>query len=309
MASFNASKHTSNTNLPDLASDNAITDELKPWGKVLPYNISTSADFAYQAGIDIMPSKNTEIGFVTRRVGAGYRSFGLPYLQSDLLRYEARARQYLFKRKARVGAFYRNDRDGLIDSLKADRTKLHTIGADMYLRFNNAPDWRFDVRHAIQKNDSTFNTTAMQIGATHDFATGKVTHRLGVGYHMQRSNNIKNFKVNGFTVGERMSFAMPLTIAARVGLNLRNENDGGKETTLSIDGNAGYELFKMLTLKAGAQYFNNELTGRITPYGEALLRFWQQRCSFGIRAEYNKYQNNKDDGYGFAGRTNFRVRF
>lgn len=53
----------------------------------------------------------TELSGFLQQIGAGYQSFGLPFLMQDIRRYEARISQRFFREKVRLSAFYKQDFD------------------------------------------------------------------------------------------------------------------------------------------------------------------------------------------------------
>jgi hypothetical protein len=145
----------------------ALPEFLKADSVLTDFNYAIRADWA-------LPGAETgTLNAGIRYVGGGFRSVGVAALRTDLLRADARYRNFLLDRQIRLGATYSFEEAGYKDS--SNTSRLEAIGGSLDLRFAGFPVLgisyqRHDQKLETGKRDTLEHRTTEngieQLGAT-----------------------------------------------------------------------------------------------------------------------------------------------
>jgi hypothetical protein len=119
---------------PDLSSNILDGSNRQNLARFLGANAKAGSalDISYQGAIKVyLPNGTTRFSGLLHRVGAGYESFGVPYMMRDINRYEIKANQELFKKEIQIGGYMRRDYDQISPLAKLNRTFTTAFGAQL----------------------------------------------------------------------------------------------------------------------------------------------------------------------------------
>ena len=127
-----------------------ISNHLPTW---LEPNLSTSADFAWNSRIHLnLFNQHTRITAATRFVGPGFIQPGTPGLRNDILMYEGRLEQHLFRNQLQLGGAYQIESDNFSGG-KGYLTLRNQISGEIGLRIKHLPNLNVQYMHSLQQND------------------------------------------------------------------------------------------------------------------------------------------------------------
>ena len=145
-----------------------------------------------------------------RRMGSGYRSFGLPFVQPDLWMAEAKISKRLFRNSLRVSVTYRHQMDNL-EGFKPFTTQRIVWGGDLMFRRRQLPTI-FVSYQPVQMGADTFSFMLHPIvgNVSWDFKLKKWPTRLTANYSDQftdLSNGPYAFRISLFNIEWNIQFS------------------------------------------------------------------------------------------------------
>lgn len=286
---------TENTHNAPLDNDDIpsfLTDLIEP-------KMSTHVDYAYALKLQYaIPETYTRMSGSVRMIGPGFSSLGVPYLRSDLFRYEARIDQGFLRRQITVGGFYRHERDNLIP-WKRSTTTLDGYGVNLGLNFRDYPYLQLLVSPYTQRNnsqDSAFklnNRTLLISAATgYSYRIGTLLGTTNLTYGLQTSNTeraLSDFRSNTYSLNQSVGFEFPLLLAAGVGLTEQKYSTLNNSITF-VDASASYTFADSWTATAGATLMSEESGERTGYYVGTSMPLWELG-TLDVRAERNAFNN------------------
>ena len=262
-------------------------------------SVSSSIDFAYMLRTVLnVADIGTKVAASARMIGPGYQSLGAPTLRNDLMRYDVRLEQRLLSRQIALTAFYRHDRDNLID-WKPATTEVTAYGGGIGLTFRKLPYLRLNWAPYHQSNGLTGEravdnlTTTFSAITGYTFRTGPLTNATNVTYSLQKSEtnvDASNYGVGTLGFNYTAMFEFPLT--ANVGVTLSDLSSGDStESIVSFDIGGSFVAFDVWESSAGVTISNqSELDNRFGFFVGSSVALWDYGY-LDVRAEKSTYEN------------------
>lgn len=117
----------------------------------------SATDWSYEGSIKVvLPNDRTQFSAMIYHVGPGYRSAGVPFMMTDITRYEVRGRQDFWRKKMQWSGFFRRDFDQTTPATFGTRT--FTTGWGIQGRLAPAKAWSVSLDYtpyAQQRESST----------------------------------------------------------------------------------------------------------------------------------------------------------
>lgn len=258
-------------------------------------SLSAFADWSATASTQVsIRSTGTRLSGSIRRIGAGYRTFGVPNIRTDVLRYDARADQSFWRRQLSVGVFYRRDQDNLVP-WKRSTTTITSLGGSVGLNVRNYPYLRVTYAPYAQVNDDSNplyrfdNRTTMITGATgYSYRIGEYTASTNVNVGRQFSETIDNlydYAVTSVNLSQSLAFVDPLSLTVGVGYIQQVATLAPDNTIWTADASGSYTAFEVATFSLGlTAAFESERSTR-TGFFVALNAPIENYAVVDIRAE------------------------
>lgn len=269
-------------------------------------SVSSFIDWSLVSSTSInLRESGTRITGSYRRIGAGFRSLAVPNLRTDLLRYDARFDQTLWKRQLSVGLFYRQDADNLIP-WKRSTTTITSFGTTVGLNIRRLPFLRLSYAPYVQENDATnpllqfVNRTSMvMVASGYSYTVDDLqcnTTINGARQWSETKDQRSDFAVTTANVSQLVTFAEPLTLGGGFGYIGQVVPGEPINTIWTVDGSAAYTLWESTTVTGGLSLaFEASRSNRAgfffsinTPIGEyAVVDFRAERTLFSERVVPN----------------------
>ena len=281
----------------DLNAPKFSTDQLPKF--LLDLIDSSSSAFADWSGIAStalqIPSSGTRLSGSLRRIGTGYRALGVPNMRVDVLRYDAKLDQSLFKRQLTLGVFARRDQDNLIP-LKRATTLTTSMGATMNVMVRKLPYVRLSYMPYVQEADATdtayafANRTTMWTAASgYSYRIGEISASTHLTYSLQTSatsNANNDYSVISASGSQSLAFAFPLSLT--VGLGLIQQASGSAEADATIvtgDGSFAYSFDDVLSANGGLTLALDRTYGNRVGYSLGITAHFEDIADVDLRAE------------------------
>lgn len=267
---------------------------------IIEPKMSTHVDFAYALKTQFsIPESYTRFSGSVRMIGPGFSSLGVPFLRSDLFRYEARIDQGFLRRQLSLGGFYRHESDNLIP-WKRSTTTIDGFGVNAGLNFRDYPYLQILVSPYTQRNnteDSTYkinNRTLLVSAATgYSLRIGSIQSTTMFSYGLQTSTTQRaesNFRSSTYSLNQSVGFAFPLSLTAGVGMT-QQHYALADNSIVFVDASASYTLpDNNWTTTAGATLMSEENGERTGYYLATSLPLWKLG-TLDVRAERNAFNS------------------
>lgn len=263
--------------------------------------ISSSIDYAYTLRTIInVADIGSKLTGAIRMIGPGYQSLGAPTLRNDLFRYDLKFEQRLLERQIGLSAFYRHDRDNLID-WKPSTTEITAYGLGLGLTFRRLPYLRINWAPYHQKNDfvgerAVDNTTTTFSAITgYSFRTGALTSSANLTYSLQQSEtNIaqSDYGVGTLGVNYTAIFQFPLTLNAGVSLSDLSTGPDSSASILTLDLGGSFIAWDIWESSLGASISTqSDVDSRFGFFVGSSVALWEYGY-LDVRAEKNAYENS-----------------
>jgi|GEM_PF-2134477 len=145
-------------------------------------------DFAIFAKAEAKLFKDrTTLSASFRRVGPNYYSFGLPFLIRDVMSFEVKVSQNLWKNRLRLSAYVKRNSDNLEEN-KLQTTTTYNYGFDVNLRIPKWPSFRASLMPlTLQSDTATFDMVALNISSSYNFNIRKFQNIASASFLKQAS--------------------------------------------------------------------------------------------------------------------------
>jgi hypothetical protein len=243
----------------------------------------------------------TELKGTYNRVGATYRSFGVPFLRRDFKLARLDFSRFFWKRKIFTQFYVFEDETNLsrmqpvtvfnrggglnaaIDIPKAPKIILSYL----MMNFSQSPaDLQTASIAAVQHNTSLTLNYPYQVGELGFQSLLNVMYQRKIAV-----NPILSFNIYGFDVQQECTLPIGLSVGLKAGL--MKEESLVRNTTIQTVGIVGrFELGEKWRNSLGYDYLTNPTAGRrMIAFGESIYAFTKY-LSANIRCEWNAYQLN-----------------
>jgi hypothetical protein len=153
------------------------------------HNVSKSVvDYAVTCKMELSLFKDkTKISASFKRIGPNYYSFGLPFLIRDMMTFEIKMSQNLWKNRIQLTGFVRRNEDNL-EGTKLQTTQFYNYGFDFGLRIPKWPTFKAGLTPMVLQSDTSyFNMVALNINTTYTFRIRKVQNLASLSFMKQTS--------------------------------------------------------------------------------------------------------------------------
>jgi len=153
------------------------------------HNVSKSVvDYAVTTKMEASLFKDkTKISATFKRIGPNYYSFGLPFLIRDMMTFEVKVSQSLWKNRIQLSGFVRRNEDNL-EGTKPQTTQFYNYGFDFGLRIPKWPTFKAGLTPMVLQSDTSyFNMVALNINTTYTFRIRKVQNIASLSFMKQTS--------------------------------------------------------------------------------------------------------------------------
>ena len=225
----------------------------------------SALDWSYQGALKVyLPNGTTRITSLIHHVGAGYRSFGMPFMMQDITRYEVRANQDLFKSKLTIGGYYKRDYDQTSPLAKVYRTFTTSWGGQMRVMLKKNFILSADYAPYAQQNDRPGDTMTHLSKGNILVTSAQIRKKLGafnlttqgnwIFQNLQNSDTSTLYRIHSLQSSTQLAHSR--YIFSMVGQYSPRRIQEHKKTTLySIDVSTSFlQLFKRVNLTLGGQH-------------------------------------------------------
>lgn len=280
----------------DLNSPKFSTDQLPRFLlDLIDSSSSAYADWAGTASTAVsIASTGTRLSGAVRRIGTGYRALGVPNMRVDVLRYDAKFDQSLFKRQLSLGVFARRDQDNLIP-LKRATTLTTSMGAHMNISIRRLPYVRLSYMPYVQESDATDSVYAYANRTTMWTAASGYSYRIGdlsAGTHLTYSRQQSatsvasgDYAVTSATASQSLAFAFPLSVTLGLGLIEQTSAVEADATIVTGDGSIAYAFDDVLSANGGITLALDRTYGDRVGYQLGITAHFEDIADIDLRAE------------------------
>lgn len=280
----------------DLNAPKFSTDQLPKFVlDLIASSSSAYADWAGSASTAVsIPETGTRLSGSVRRVGTGYRALGVPNMRVDVLRYDAKLDQALFKRQLTLGVFARRDQDNLIP-LKRATTMTTSMGANMNISIRRMPYLRLSYLPFMQESDATDSayayanrTTMWTLASGYSYRIGELSASTHVTYSKQQSttsNITGNYAVVSATGSQSIAFVFPLSITVGLGIIQQTSAVDADASIITGDGSFAYSFDDILSANGGLTLALDHTYGDRVGFQLGITAHFEDIADVDIRAE------------------------
>jgi len=224
---------------------------------IMEPKLSTSVDFAANAGVDISFSSTSFSGSY-KYVGPGYNSLGSPYLTNDIQGFSLSASQGLWNNQISLSASFDRTQDNLL-GLKSATTTTLVPSFNLSIAIGMLPYLSFGYNsYSLRNNDPKDSLRVDNITQSYTANTGLSFNLLGMGHSLNLSYSLQNYRdrspfaqlssdydLNIWMFSFNTSFKIPLSLSWGVGLS-QNRPKAGDDYEDIYSGNIGlsYGMFE-----------------------------------------------------------------
>lgn len=262
--------------------------------KLIDSSSSTYADWSAIASTSVnIAETGTRMSGSVRRIGTGFRALGVPNMRLDVMRYDARLDQALFKRQLTIGVFLRRDHDNLVP-LKRATTLTTSMGANVGIMFRKLPYLRVSYMPYVQESNTTDSLFAYS-NRTHMWnASSGFSYRVGdlgastqVSYSLQQSvtsAQMSDYRVQSINAFQSLTFTMPLNLAIGAGV-IEQTSERTSSTVVTGDVSGSYSLDDVLSFNGSITIALDNQAGDRIGYSIGLTARLGDVADIDLRAE------------------------
>jgi hypothetical protein len=263
-------------------------------------NISSSLDYAYDVKSNLT-LKSTKISVGFRNIGAGYTTFGNPYLVNDKRTYQGKIDQDFAKKKISVSAFYRFSQDNLVN-WKTTRTKTISYGITALVRLNKVPYFQFSYlpnyqsadRDAIKMDNIVLVITA-STGYNYRIGTAMANSAFNFFYQDIETNLdtlASTCKNQTYTFNQDLALEIPLSFNAGISYSA-TEYSGYDKDIITYLFSATHSAFeKKWQNRLGVKWSNQVYEqNKVGLFWNSKIRLWENG-DLDVRVEENIFNDN-----------------
>ena len=288
---------TRDTRSPALIEDDTevpswLTNYLKP-------NASSSIDYAYNVK-STLKLKTTKLSGGVKMTGAGFTTLGNPNLINDRMTYDGRIDQTFAKKKISFSAYFRQNKDNLINWKKSTTTTT-AYGISAGFRFKKIPYLHIGYMPNFQKNDSdslkmknAVHVFSMTTG--YNYPIGKLKSNTSFSFFYQNTETIMDTitnlsKTQTYTLNEVLTFKIPLSIAGGASYS-QSEFSGKDRNILSLTLSGTHSAFKKKWKNTLGVRYSNQIDEqkKVRIFYSSRMKLWKGG-DLDIRVEENIFRD------------------
>jgi hypothetical protein len=262
--------------------------------KLIDSSSSTYADWSAFASTNLsIVESGTRFSASIRRIGTGYRALGVPNMRVDVVRYDARIDQGLFKRQLTLGVFIRRDHDNLVP-LKRATTLTTSMGASIGIVPRSLPYLRVSYMPYVQESNTTDSLFAYANRTQMWNATSGYSYRIGdmgastqLAYALQQSvttAQMSDYSVQSINMYQSLSFVFPLNITFGGGI-IEQRSESASTAVVTGDVSGSYSIDDVLSVNAGLTLALDQQAGDRIGYSVGVAARIGDIAEIDLRAE------------------------
>lgn len=262
--------------------------------KLIDSSSSTYADWSAFASTNLsIVESGTRFSASIRRIGTGYRALGVPNMRVDVVRYDARIDQGLFKRQFTLGVFIRRDHDNLVP-LKRATTLTTSMGASIGIVPRSLPYLRVSYMPYVQESNTTDSLFAYANRTQMWNATSGYSYRIGdmgastqLAYALQQSvttAQMSDYSVQSINMYQSLSFVFPLNITFGGGI-IEQRSESASTAVVTGDVSGSYSIDDVLSVNAGLTLALDQQAGDRIGYSVGVTARIGDIADIDLRAE------------------------
>jgi hypothetical protein len=248
-------------------------------------------DYAINAKLETKLFKDkTNLSASFKRVGPNYYSFGLPFLMRDLMTFEVKYSQKLWKNRIQLSAFIRRNNDNLTNN-KTLTTVFYTYGFDFNLKIPKFPSVRASMNPIMIQNDSvSFQMMSLNTTVNYSFNLKKIQSVVSFTYLKQFTllyDTTYYFDIDNASLLYTIHVKKGPTVQFNSGF-FANQNKLGRKDTWIAGVGTSVSLFKIWNNTIGGNIYINKNELKWGAYYQSNLNITKY-LNFSIRLETNQF--------------------
>jgi len=248
-------------------------------------------DYAVFAKVEANLFKNkTKISANFKRIGPHFYSFGLPFLIRDMMTFEVKLSQSIWKNRLQLSAFIRRNEDNL-EHTKLQTTQSYNWGFDFNLKIPKWPTIKAGLTPmTLQSDTSYFNMIALTFNSNYSFRIRKVQNISSLSFIKQMSDaNDTNlyFDITYVTFLHSLQLKNGISFNINSSYINSNSNNTQKDTWIIGAGGSG-TLFKIWNNLLGGNFYINQNETKWGAYWQTSLTVTKY-LTFSLRLENNQF--------------------
>lgn len=263
--------------------ENIFTQNQQVHKAVVDYAISTKLE------AKLFKDKTT-ISASFKRVGPNYYSFGLPFMIRDLMTFEVKYAQKLWKNRINFSAFIRRNNDNLTNN-KNLTTEFYTYGFDFNLKIPKLPSIRTSMNPIMFQNDSiSFQLMSMNTSINYQFKLKKIQNLISFTYLKQftlQHDTTYYFNIDNANLLYTINIKKGPSIQFTSGY-FANQNKLGRKDTWIAGVGTSISLFKIWNSTVGGNLYINQNELKWGAYYQTNLTITKY-LNFSLRLETNQF--------------------
>lgn len=271
-------------------------------------NFNTFVDYAYKIKSNINLFKgNTAISLTVRRVGPYFQSFGLPFLMKDLMTYEAKVKQNIYKRRIylSVGANYNTNN---LNHENYFTSKFLRLNIEAGIKFPKFPSLTIAYKPVFLRNDTMFYTVnTYNANILYSYKTNKIRHSTSINGFFQQcsgSNDMLHYQALFLTLNH--TTFLTNDIALNIGVSdLSMQRTDSTLNNLTSSLSSTFTIKHRVTNTAGINYVFSKADQKFGFFYDVSVSF-AKILSFRLRLGTNTYDS--DYFYGERNYNQFTLR-
>jgi hypothetical protein len=282
--------------------------------------LSTQLDFAFTGAAKYTnPSSSTEISAGIKMLGPGYKTFGNPFLRTDILELEGKFAQRIINRQVSLALSAKYWRDNIANS-KLMTTTTFAPSIQLGLFFKNLPTLMLQYRPNFLSNNASdttgnvnFTTHLATATTSYTFKIGSTNLNTNLFYMFNQTDTydtVSSYKLNTINLNGNVVFPFPLVFSFGTGLNYMTSQGKTVERT-SFNSTVGYTFFERWSNSIGVALDAESRNNRKLSFFISSAVNITEAIIFDLRAEYHNYEDLVTNAKNFnelIGRGTLRVQ-
>jgi len=282
--------------------------------------LSTQLDFAFTGAAKYTnPSSSTEISAAIKMLGPGYKTFGNPFLRTDILELEGKFAQRIINRQVSLALSAKYWRDNIANS-KLMTTTTFAPSIQLGLFFKNLPTLMLQYRPNFLSNNASdttgnvnFTTHLATATTSYTFKIGSTNLSTNLFYMLNQTDTydtVRSYKLNTINLNGNVVFPFPLVFSFGTGLNYMTSQGETVERT-SFNSTVGYTFFERWSNSIGIALDAESRNNRKLSFFISSAVNITEAIIFDLRAEYHNYEDLVTNAKNFnelIGRGTLRVQ-
>lgn len=257
-------------------------------------DLNTVVDFAVMGKVELFLFKHaTSVSGSVKRIGPDYRSFGVPFLLYDILSFEGKITQKIWKNRIALMGMVRHNSDNLTGK-KLLTTSNIQFGFEASVNIPKGPRLRAGYIPVVQSNDSTqVNINVLNVNGSYSFKHGKFRHMITGAYIMQdclSADSTLDFQSHNVLANYLLTLPRNITVNTSANYIRFVSNTLPSTHSVVISAGTGFTLFKRWSNQVGGSVIYNFDEVRYGFYYQGSVTFLKV-FTFTLRLEQNQYNS------------------